>query len=74
MLPDVWRVSRNVVFCPSIKVLLCTSGGWADALIFCPLKINKEQMDSEHTGMGYIRHESWKAIQPIMIAFFVVLF
>lgn len=30
-------------------MLLCTPGGWADALIFCPVKRNKEKIDSEHT-------------------------
>ncbi len=36
--PDVRCVSRNVIFRSSIKMLLCTSGWWTDALVFCPNK------------------------------------
>lgn len=36
MLPDVRRVSRDVVFGPRIKVLLSTCSGGADSLILGP--------------------------------------
>lgn len=36
-LPYVRCVSRNVIFCSSIKMLLCTSGWWTDALVFCSI-------------------------------------
>lgn len=42
MVPDVWCVSRYVVFCPRIKVLCGASGGWANALIFCSVKKRNE--------------------------------
>lgn len=49
MIPDVWCVSRDVVLCPGVKVVLCAFGGWADALVFCPVLENRERFTAhEH--------------------------